>query len=805
MAAGSTSRGRRHAGRQDHAAQLPARAAIPPRERVVTCEEVFELKIPLPDVVAMQMPPAQPRGHRRDPAAPTGQGGAADAPVAHRRRRGAPGGEPRPAASRSTPGVPGHVHRSTPTPPARPSPRCARCRCSPARTSATRSSSRPSPRCDRPRRPRRHRADGRRRVTRDRRGARPRRGRRRRGRPTCSSPATGDWSGPTAGRRTSTASSGWATTWPTCCAPSWAETRQAADGRAGGLLLGLGLVLRGIVVPRPPANAVRRTVPRRRTQRLRETARPGRPRVRHTGARSCSRASASERCADFVTVAFSQSWTIALAFAVFGGVRAAGALVQRRQAQRQAELRDAVAGRRRQPRHPRSAPGCRCRRRSPSSARAARRSCAEPFLRFGEDYRADRALRRLPRPAQGRPRRPGRRPGRRVAADGPRGRRQRPRPAAAHAVGVPARGRPHPSRARDPAVLDGQRGSAGRGRPVAGARRCCRYGPRRSRRTTPRPASSCSLSARALRRRLPRHGAHRAAADRGDGCCDERRWRAPLVRAMAGGGIVLAVSRVPALRRPTLDDRLAPYLRDTARASRLLDERRARTPFPTLERLVAPYVAEACAAARPLARRHGVGAPPARRRLGSPDASRSSAPSRCSGAGSALAAGLVPGPAARPRTADSQPVPLPCSPCSCGGARGAAARPLAQPQVAQPRAADARRVPDDRRAARTGGRGGRGGGRRARAGDLQESAGRARRELGRALADARAGALARQALRGDRRPHRPARRCARFVDGIAVAVERGTPLADVLRAQAVDVREAGRRRLLEAAGKRRSR
>jgi pilus assembly protein CpaF len=29
-------------------------AAIPPRERVVTCEEVFELRLPLPDVVAMQ-------------------------------------------------------------------------------------------------------------------------------------------------------------------------------------------------------------------------------------------------------------------------------------------------------------------------------------------------------------------------------------------------------------------------------------------------------------------------------------------------------------------------------------------------------------------------------------------------------------------------------------------------------------------------------------------------------------------------------------------------------------------------------
>jgi tight adherence protein C len=43
---------------------------------------------------------------------------------------------------------------------------------------------------------------------------------------------------------------------------------------------------------------------------------------------------------------------------------------------------------------------------------------------------------------------------------------------------------------------------------------------------------------------------------------------------------------------------------------------------------------------------------------------------------------------------------------------------------------------------------------------------------------------------------------ARFVDGVAVAVERGTPLAEVMRAQAVDVREAGKRALLESAGRR---
>jgi tight adherence protein C len=43
---------------------------------------------------------------------------------------------------------------------------------------------------------------------------------------------------------------------------------------------------------------------------------------------------------------------------------------------------------------------------------------------------------------------------------------------------------------------------------------------------------------------------------------------------------------------------------------------------------------------------------------------------------------------------------------------------------------------------------------------------------------------------------------SRFSSGVAVAVERGTPLVDVLHAQAIDVREAGRRRLIEEGGKR---
>jgi tight adherence protein C len=42
---------------------------------------------------------------------------------------------------------------------------------------------------------------------------------------------------------------------------------------------------------------------------------------------------------------------------------------------------------------------------------------------------------------------------------------------------------------------------------------------------------------------------------------------------------------------------------------------------------------------------------------------------------------------------------------------------------------------------------------------------------------------------------------ARFVQGLVVAIERGTPLADMLRAQAADVREAGKRALLETGGR----
>lgn len=74
-------------------------------------------------------------------------------------------------------------------------------------------------------------------------------------------------------------------------------------------------------------------------------------------------------------------------------------------------------------------------------------------------------------------------------------------------------------------------------------------------------------------------------------------------------------------------------------------------------------------------------------------------------------------------------------------------------------------------------------------------------EFGLTVAEIRAGATVSQALigLGDRTPLEA---LGRFGEGIAVAIERGTPLADVLRAQAQDAREASRRDLMEIAGRR---
>jgi tight adherence protein C len=74
------------------------------------------------------------------------------------------------------------------------------------------------------------------------------------------------------------------------------------------------------------------------------------------------------------------------------------------------------------------------------------------------------------------------------------------------------------------------------------------------------------------------------------------------------------------------------------------------------------------------------------------------------------------------------------------------------------------------------------------------------RDLGEALARTRTGAPLIQAL-SELAERTTLESMARFLQGLVVGIERGTPLADVLRAQAVDVREAAKRSLLESGGK----
>ena len=74
-------------------------------------------------------------------------------------------------------------------------------------------------------------------------------------------------------------------------------------------------------------------------------------------------------------------------------------------------------------------------------------------------------------------------------------------------------------------------------------------------------------------------------------------------------------------------------------------------------------------------------------------------------------------------------------------------------------------------------------------------------ELGRVSSDIRGGATVIEAL-DNFRARAPGGSIGRFVDALCVAMERGTSLTDVLRAQADDAREAKRRHLLELGGRR---
>jgi tight adherence protein C len=267
---------------------------------------------------------------------------------------------------------------------------------------------------------------------------------------------------------------------------------------------------------------------------------------------------------------------------------------------------------------------------------------------------------------------------------------------------------------------------------------------------------------------------------------------------MAAAGACIAVAWSPPLRRPRLDDRLAPYLRDAPRPSRLLGQSRALTPFPTVERLLGPVLRDAAA----YVDRVVGGSASVRRRLEQAGSDLSVEQFRieqvaCGAAG--LLVGLLLAVASATRGTATGPVVFLLLSLVLTAA-GVVARDRAlTAQVARREARMLTELPTVAELLALSVTAGEGA-----VAALERmtslSGGELARELRRAIADARAGATLVTALEGvGRRTSLPA--LARFVDGMAVAVERGTPLADVLRAQAGDVREQGRRALLEAGGR----
>ncbi|MFC8502766.1 type II secretion system F family protein [Pedococcus sp. NPDC057267] len=273
-------------------------------------------------------------------------------------------------------------------------------------------------------------------------------------------------------------------------------------------------------------------------------------------------------------------------------------------------------------------------------------------------------------------------------------------------------------------------------------------------------------------------------------------WPGALLGAVLGLGLVLVWKGLPLNRRATLDDRLLPYLRDAPRPSRLLSTRQVGGSGALAE-LARPVVAGLGARLEQVLG----GASSVRRRLlragRSAEVERFRAEQVLWGA-----AGLVLGSAvgAVMWLGQGGSVVPSVVVTFCGAGAGVVARDRWLTREAERREqrmlAEFPTVAELLALAVGAGEGAVGALERV----CRLSHGELSAELARCLADARAGANLPTALQGlaDRTGLAS---LARFVDGMIVAVERGTPLAEVLRAQAQDVRESGRRAVMEAGGK----
>ncbi|MBG6223692.1 tight adherence protein C [Arthrobacter sp. CAN_A2] len=273
---------------------------------------------------------------------------------------------------------------------------------------------------------------------------------------------------------------------------------------------------------------------------------------------------------------------------------------------------------------------------------------------------------------------------------------------------------------------------------------------------------------------------------------------AMLCGLLLGAGLWLVVVRLPAMRATTLTQRIAPQLRAVDVRSRLLADPPGNvTPFGPLERITRPLLADAVA----WSHRFNPAAATLVRRLAQAGREQTAADFRAQqllwAAGGLAASTLV-----MVLLAASGSVNVPLAVvivlgCSVMGFVGRdyvlsadikrrEARMLAEfPSLAELMAlavsAGESTTGALERICRTA------------TGELAD-------EFALVLAATRAGKPLVEALQEFSHRTRLAP-LARFVDGITVAVQRGTPLADVLRAQAQDVRDLAKRELMESAGK----
>lgn len=265
--------------------------------------------------------------------------------------------------------------------------------------------------------------------------------------------------------------------------------------------------------------------------------------------------------------------------------------------------------------------------------------------------------------------------------------------------------------------------------------------------------------------------------------------------AVAGLGLILLWAGLPARRRLSLEDRIAPYVGEQARGSRLLSAadgelRLGRLAAPALRRLgrVVEHVLGGELSVRTRLERSGQ--PP------DVDGFRGQqALWGLAGAGVALAWVSLRFMKGNHSVVGGVAMVL------LGFAAGVIARDQALTKAAERRderiLAEFPAIAEMLALAITAGEGA--------AAALERvtslSSGDLSIELRRCLLDAKAGASLTEALQGlADRTRLPS--LARFVDGIVVALERGTPLADVMRAQAQDARDASKQQLIELGGRR---